>query len=77
MNIETVIKDPSKVFYHPDEVVRCKEFTKDEKIKILKSWAYDIEELEKAEEENMGGGETESYTLLRKIENLILQLDSE
>ena len=39
----------------PDEVVTSDELSKEQKIKILRRWEYDVRELEVAEEEGMKG----------------------
>jgi hypothetical protein len=56
-DFETAKIDPSKVFASPEEVLQHDEFNRNQKIEILRRWAYDARELEVAEEENMGGGE--------------------
>lgn len=53
--IETIIKDPVKYFRTPREVVAADGLTRDEKRRILDSWALDAQLLAVAEEENMGG----------------------
>jgi len=54
-NIEAAILVPTNFFKTPQDVVRADDLTRDQKIKILRSWEYDARELEVAEEENMGG----------------------
>ena len=46
--------DPVKVFTLPNEDVKCKDLSLQQKIDILKQWEYDAREMEVAEEENMG-----------------------
>src|SRR5262247_968790 len=54
-DIETIIKDPGKYFDAPRDVVTADGFTRDEKRRILDSWALDAQLLAVAEEENMPG----------------------
>ena len=72
MDMEKIMLNPERTFKTPEEIADSNELTKAEKIKLLESWAYDIQELEKAEEENMGGND--NYTFLRRIKNLLLEL---
>ena len=53
--LELVVKDPWDYFVSPTDVVTDTRFTRDEKKKILDSWALDAELLSKAEAENMAG----------------------
>lgn len=72
MDINKVMLNPAGAFKDPEELMASAEFNNAEKIKILESWAYDIQELEKAEEENMRGND--NYTFLRRIKNILLDL---
>ncbi len=74
MDIEKAMLNPVSVFASPDEVVRDQSITREQKIKILKRWAYDARELEVAEEENMGGGPP---SMLGEILNALHSLDSD
>jgi hypothetical protein len=49
--------NPSSVFDTPEEVTASSDFTLEQKVEILRNWAYDANELLVAEEENMGDGE--------------------
>ncbi len=53
--LELVVKDPWDYFVSPTDVLIDTRFTRDEKQKILESWALDAELLSKAEGENMTG----------------------
>ena len=53
--LELVVKDPWDYFVSPTDVVTDTRFTRDEKKRILDSWALDAELLSKAEAENMAG----------------------
>jgi hypothetical protein len=47
--------DPALVFKAPEEVVADNELSREQKIKILQRWEYDVRELQVAEEEGMEG----------------------
>jgi len=55
IDIEKAILVPASVFKTPEEVLNSQELSRDQKIKILRSWEYDARQLEVAEEENMIG----------------------
>jgi hypothetical protein len=73
-DIETIIKDPGKHFRAPREVVSDRQFTRDEKRRILDSWALDAQLLSVAEEENMGGGDRPG---LREVKLALLELENQ
>ncbi len=54
-NIEKAMLDPTAVFKTPEEVLLREDMSRDEKVEVLRRWAYDARQLEAAEEENMGG----------------------
>lgn len=72
-DIETIIKDPGKHFRAPREVVSDRQFSVDEKRKILDSWALDAQLLSVAEEENMGGADRPG---LREVKLALLELEN-
>jgi len=47
--------NPSSSFSSPEEVLAATEFNDQQKIEILKSWAYDELDISVASDENMGG----------------------
>jgi hypothetical protein len=53
VDIEQALLDPTSVFGHPKDVLSHPELTREQKIEILRRWAYDAKELEVADEENM------------------------
>ena len=55
VKLEQAILNPKGFFKTPQEVVNNQTFSIEEKIIILRLWAYDAERLEVAEEENMSG----------------------
>ncbi len=54
-DIEKAMLNPTTVFRTPDEVLLREDLSREQKIEILRRWAYDARQLEVAEEENMGG----------------------
>lgn len=54
--IEQALISPASVFDTPDEVVDSPALAKIMKIEILKRWELDARALQRATEENMGGG---------------------
>ena len=50
--------DPGSVFTSPDEILDHRDLTREQKIDLLRRWAYDASELAVAEEEGMAGGES-------------------
>ena len=71
-DIEAIVKDPSRHFRAPRDVVADGGFTIDEKRRILDSWALDAQLLAVAEEENMGGKDRPG---LRDVKLALLELD--
>jgi len=53
---EQILIDPSVNYAFPEDVLHDNRLTRDEKILVLKQWAFDEREIEVAEEENMRGG---------------------
>ncbi len=70
--IETIIKDPVKHFRTPRDVVADTHYTRDEKRRILDSWALDAQLLAVAEEENMAGKDRPG---LRDVKLALLELE--
>ena len=73
-DIENIIKDPGKHFAAPREVVTAEGFTRDEKRRILDSWALDAQLLAVAEEENMAGKDRPG---LRDVKLALLELEEQ
>jgi len=71
-DIETIIKDPGNYFAGPHEVVTAEEYTREEKRRILDSWALDAQLLAVAEEENMRGKDRPG---LREVKLALLELE--
>ena len=59
IDFEKALHDPAGAFAAPGDVVDAEGLTLDQKRQILRQWEIDARELSVAEEENMGGGETQ------------------
>jgi hypothetical protein len=55
--VQKIKRDPLARFDAPMDVVRDDSLTDDQKLEILQSWEFDARGLQKAEGENMAGGE--------------------
>lgn len=53
IDINQALLDPTAVFAHPADVLSCAQLKREQKIEILRRWAYDAKELETASDENM------------------------
>jgi hypothetical protein len=58
MDLETARLNPGSVFTSPEELREFPGLSREQKIDLLQRWAEDARELEVAESEGMGGGET-------------------
>lgn len=55
IDVEKALLDPGSVFETPEEVVASNELSREQKIKILHRWEFDVRELQVAAEEGMEG----------------------
>lgn len=77
IDVEKAMHDPAAVFTRPENVIDAP-LTKQQKIAILKSWAYDVRELEVAEEEGMVGTIRSSlHQILESLNRLVGEVDVE
>lgn len=53
MKIKEALLHPEEVFSTPKEVLDHSKFTKEQKIEILRNWAYEVNERSVSEEEGM------------------------
>jgi hypothetical protein len=63
---EDAIRDPSKVFDEPDDVVMASAFTDKQKSAILDRWKEDSIQLMRAADESMTGGERNHLAAVEK-----------
>jgi hypothetical protein len=71
-SIEEVIKDPVKHYRAPREVVADSRFTRDERRRILESWALDAQLITVADEENMAAPQR---PWLREVKLALIELE--
>jgi len=74
IDIDDAVMDPTRYFSRPAEVLDDARLSRDDKRRILQSWALDAELISEAESENMLGREgARSY--LREARLALLKLD--
>ena len=56
INFDKALQDPGLTFKRPTEILQSKDLSREQKIKLLRQWEYDVREIQVAEEENMGPG---------------------
>jgi hypothetical protein len=71
IDLEKARLDPGSVFSSPEELNDHPGLTKEQKIEILRRWAYDASELAVAEEEGMTGGETSLLARVLEVLNAL------
>ena len=73
-----MLADPASVFARPEDVIARGDLTVAEKQAVLRSWAYDADELSVAEEEGMRGGQpTLLRCILLALDELGVEIDTE
>lgn len=75
-DIEAVVRDPWEYFKIPMDVVYDQRFSREEKHKILESWALDAQLLSQAEAENMPGKDKDRPNL-QSIKLALLELEKQ
>ncbi len=77
-DIEKAMLDPTAVFRTPEEVLLREDMTREQKIEVLRRWAYDALQLQVADEENMGGQQPDFlHEILCALQALDAWLDTE
>lgn len=71
-SIEAIIKDPVKHYRAPRDVVADNRLTREEKRRVLDSWALDAQLIAVADEENMSGPQRPG---LREVKLALLELE--
>ncbi len=71
-SIEAIIKDPVKHYRAPRDVVADNRLTREEKRRVLDSWALDAQLIAVADEENMSGSQRPG---LREVKLALLELE--
>ena len=72
-DIEKAMLDPTAVFHAPEDVLRRADWSRQQKIDILRRWAYDARELEIAEDEGMPSAQPD---ILDRILHALHALDA-
>jgi len=70
MKFEDVLQDPPATFAAPSQIVNSSDFTKQQKIELLRRWEYDAEQLQAAEGEGMASNRNEAEMLGKVLEAL-------
>jgi len=70
MKFEDILQDPPAAFSSPSQIVNSTDFTKQQKIELLRRWEYDAEQLQVAEGEGMASDGNEPATLGQVLEAL-------
>ena len=68
-DIDKALLDPTSVFKTPEDVLKARDLTREQKIEILRRWEYDARELQVADDESMTGGSNNNL-LQRVLESL-------
>ena len=74
VDVDNAVMDPTRYFSRPCEVLNDARLDRNEKRRILESWALDAELISEAESENMRGRAGERSDL-REAKLALLQLD--
>ena len=53
IDMQLALQDPQQVFAGPEDVINHSALSKEDKVKILQHWEYDLRDVEVAEEEGM------------------------
>lgn len=74
--IDDILRDPSAAFSDPCEVLCQARWSRDDKIRVLQQWRYDLVQLQVASSENLVG-DTNHGDMLQKIDECLRQLHAE
>lgn len=71
--VDDILRDPSAVFADPCEVLCQGRLSRDDKIRVLKQWRYDLLRLQVASDENLIG-DASGASHIGKIDECLAQL---
>jgi hypothetical protein len=71
LGLEQARRDPGAVFDSPEALRDRTDISRDQKLELLRRWAYDARELAAAEDEGMSGGEPSP---LGRIEAILAEM---
>lgn len=77
INVEDAKFNPAKFFKRPSDVVKDDSLSRNDKIDILRSWAYDELDKSVAEEENMQSMGGKRSNILREVSNALVKLGAD
>lgn len=72
IDMEKALSDPSTAFAEPDDILRDRRLSSEQKLRLLRQWERDAVGLTIAEGEGMGGGEE---SRLARVRNALRRLD--
>ena len=67
---DEILNDPSACYAMPDDVLHDQRLSHQQKMAVLKLWAFDAREIEVAQEENMRGGPSPLRQVLLALNKL-------
>jgi hypothetical protein len=74
IDVDSAVMDPTRYFSRPAEVLDVEDLSRDQKRRILQSWALDAQLISEAESENMRGRPGDR-SFLREAKLALLKLD--
>lgn len=74
VDVDTAIMDPTRYFSRPSAVLQDRQLSREQKRRILQSWALDANLINEAESENMRG-RAGDRSCLREARLALLELD--
>ena len=74
IDVDSVIMDPTRYFARPSAVLQDPRLSREQKRRILQSWALDADLINEAESENMRG-RAGDRSYLREARLALLELD--
>lgn len=72
-DFDKAMRDPSKAYSLPKDILEDDTLDQDQKIKILKQWEFDAHNLMVAEEENMPG---DAPPMLNRVRRALKKLEA-
>ena len=58
INFDKALQDPGLAFKRPTEILQSKELSREQKIKLLRQWEYDVREIQVAVRRQYGRART-------------------
>ena len=65
-SFEKALQDPGLAYKTPAEILQSTDLSREQKIKLLRQWEYDVREIHVAQEENMTGPEPVTLAAIHK-----------